>query len=61
MIIVTLGLYIPFAKIRMINYRAEHLRLIATAPMDQFESHPTDETSAVGQKVGEMFDFGLSL
>lgn len=61
MIIVTLGLYIPFAKIRMINYRAEHLRLIATAPMDQFESHPTDETSAVGQEVGEMFDFGLSL
>lgn len=61
LIIATLGMYIPFAKVRLINYRVAHLSLLSTAPLDQFTWDENAEVSATGQEVGEMFGVELSL
>ncbi|MBD3648638.1 MAG: DUF898 domain-containing protein [Pseudomonadales bacterium] len=61
LIIATLGMYIPFAKLRLIRYRTEHLQLLSTAPLDQFVLDEHAEVSATGQEVDEIFGVELSL
>lgn len=61
LILITLGMYIPFAKIRLINYRVEHLKFVSTQSLDKFVFDSDEEVSAMGQEMGEIFDLGLSL
>ena len=61
LIVLTLGLYIPFAKIRMINYRVSKLNFISTLSLDEFVFDNDEDVAALGQEMGEMFDLGLGL
>jgi uncharacterized membrane protein YjgN (DUF898 family) len=61
LIVLTVGLYISFAKIRMVRYRIDHLKFVSTLNLDEFAFDSNEEESAVGHEVGEMFDMGLSL
>ncbi len=61
LILLTLGLYIPFAKIKMAQYRVDHLQLRSTQSLDQFEFSQDPAVNAIGQEVGDIFDFGVSL
>lgn len=57
----TLGLFIPFAHIRMLKYRIESMTLIPHEDLDNFVAHEQQQTSATGEGMADLFDFDLSL
>lgn len=60
-IMLTLGLYTPFAKVRMATYRAECTEVIIRGDLDKFVAHETEQVSALGQEFGEMFDMDIAI
>ncbi|MBI3171512.1 MAG: DUF898 family protein, partial [Hydrocarboniphaga effusa] len=59
-IVFSAGLLIPWAKIRMAQYRAATLRLHASGPL-YAESLLTDATSAVAEGMHDLGDFDLGI
>ena len=59
--ILTLGVFYPWAKVRLARYQMEHLTLIASGDIDAYVSEVFDTQSAVGEEIGSVFafDFGL--
>ena len=57
----TLGLYHPWAKIRTLRYKLEHLTLIASGDLNSFISKEQKQVSAVGEEMGEFLDFDFGL
>lgn len=57
----TLGLFRPWAMVRTARYKTEHLRFIAEEDLDGFIAHEEAEISALGEEMGEMFDFDFGL
>ncbi|WP_421864644.1 YjgN family protein [Motiliproteus sp.] len=57
----TLGLYLPWALVRLASYKAEHLELRAEQDLDHFVVAQEQEVSALGEELGEVFDveFGV--
>lgn len=58
-IILTLGLFIPWAKVRMAQYRASRLWLQAEADLDRFVAVEQENTSAIGEEIGDVFDIEI--
>ena len=59
--VVTLGLFFPFAKVRLTKYLAENVTLKAKGSLDDFVASETQKVSALGQEVGTAFDFDLGI
>lgn len=59
LIVVTLGLYLPWAKVRMARYKSSHLTFIARGSLDNFIADESSDGNAVGDEVGEAFDFDI--
>ena len=59
--VLTLGLFYPFAKVRTARYKAGHLALRPTGPLDSYVASETEKLSALGDELaGAMdLDFGL--
>lgn len=60
-IVATLGLFIPFAQIRMMKYRIESMSLAPTGSLDDFIAETQAEAAATGEGAADMLDFDLSL
>jgi uncharacterized membrane protein YjgN (DUF898 family) len=60
-IIVTLGLFIPFAQIRALKYRIESISLLAAGSLDEFVADTQAQASATGEGMADLLDFDLSL
>ncbi|HEX2603575.1 MAG TPA: YjgN family protein [Oxalicibacterium sp.] len=60
-VICTLGLFTPFAQIRMLRYRIGSMTLLPESPLDEFVAATQAETSATGEGVADLLDFDLSL
>jgi uncharacterized membrane protein YjgN (DUF898 family) len=60
-IICTLGLLIPWAKVRVARYRAENLTLNAHGELDEFVAGEQDRVRATGEEIAEVFDVDLGL
>ncbi len=60
-IICTLGLFIPFAKVRAMRYRLESTVLLAQGSLDEFVAASTLPVGAVGEGLSDVMDFDLSL
>lgn len=59
LVMVTLGLYLPAAKVRMTKYIASCVSLEAADSLDNFVAAEKENISALGEEFGEVFDFGL--
>lgn len=59
--VLTLGLFYPWAKVRNARYAAEHIALVAEDDLDGFVAARQQEVSATGGEVGDLFDvdFGI--
>ena len=57
--IVTLGLYLPAAKVRLTHYVADHMTFIAVGSIDDFVRAEREAVSALGEEFGEVFDFDI--
>jgi len=57
--LITLGLYLPAAKVRMTKYVCSCLTMEADGSLDNFASAEKENISALGEEFGQVFDFGL--
>lgn len=60
-IVFTLGLYIPFAQIRMSRYKFSCMGLLAQGDLAEFVAGQAQSDSATGEETAEMFDLDISL
>lgn len=59
--IVTLGLYTPWAKVRLSRYYLDHMAVTGSDSLDGFIASAAASGSAIGEEVATFFDFDLSL
>ncbi|MFK7957112.1 MAG: YjgN family protein [Lysobacterales bacterium] len=60
-IIASLGLATPWAVMRTMRYRLEHLEASSEAPMDTFVGDERSSVHAAAAETGDFFDLDLSL
>ena len=60
-IIVTLGLFTPFAKVRAMKYRLESVTLVVDGSLDDFVASEQEHVGSIGEGVSDFMDFDLSL
>ena len=62
LLIVTLGLYTPFAVIRSLKYRLESVTAATASGMDQFLGKASaQQVGAAGEGAADLFDFDIGL
>lgn len=61
LIVLTLGLYSPWAKVRQMQYQLESLRVVARGDLDQFVAAAGEGVDAIGEEVGDFFDLDFGL
>lgn len=57
--IITLGIYIPWAKVRAANYAATHTAATVEGNLDDFIAGEESNVSAVGEGIGDIFDLDV--
>ena len=60
-VICTLGLFLPFAQVRMMRYRIESLMMIPEGSLDEFVATASADVNAAGEGVSDFMDFDFSL
>ena len=60
-IVATLGLFIPWAAVRMARYRAGHLVFLGRGNLDQFFNAQAAKVASAGEELGEMLDFEVAI
>ena len=60
-LVLTLGLFYPWAKVRTARYAAEHISLQAGDDLDDFVAARQQDVSSLGGEMGEMFDVSVGL
>lgn len=60
-IMLTFGLFIPFAQIRAMKYRIESMSLLPNDSLDNFIADAQEKASATGEGMADLLDFDLSL
>lgn len=61
MMAVTLGLFYPWAKVRLARYRASQLLVESTEGLNQFIAGQQQDMSATGSEMAELFDVEVGL
>lgn len=61
LIVATLGLAIPWARVRMARFRAEHFALAVSGSLDDFVTSEQARVAALGDEASELFDLDVSL
>lgn len=56
---VTLGLYRPFAVVRLHRYRVEHLAMLPAGPIDDFIAQQEAEVRVIGEEAADLLDIDL--
>ena len=60
LLLITLGIYYPWASVRMTRYIQDNL-WVEAEDLDSFVAHEADSASAVGEEIGEAFDLGIGI
>lgn len=60
-IVLTLGLFTPFAKVRTMRYRIETMSVTTAGSLDNFVADVQADVSATGEGMADLLDFDLSL
>jgi len=58
-VILTLGLFKPFADIRLARYRLEHMALLLAGDMGEFIASEQQKIGAAGMETAEVFDIDI--
>ncbi|HWD27916.1 MAG TPA: YjgN family protein [Rhizomicrobium sp.] len=59
--LLTLGLFYPFARVRLARYRMAKYAVIASGDLEAFTSEALEGQSAIGEEIAGFFDFGFGL
>jgi uncharacterized membrane protein YjgN (DUF898 family) len=60
-ILCTLGLAVPWARIRLAKYRAEHFELLVTGSIDQFVADQERQHGARSSELVDALDLGMDI
>ena len=60
-ILLTLGLYYPFAKVRQARYQLEHMSIEGSGQFDAILAQEQSDTHALGEEAGDFFNVDLGL
>jgi uncharacterized membrane protein YjgN (DUF898 family) len=60
-ILLTFGLFKPFADVRLARYRLEHMWLEPQGALDEFIRDTEQEVAAFGEEAAEIFDVDIGL
>jgi uncharacterized membrane protein YjgN (DUF898 family) len=61
LVVITLGLFIPWASVRLAKYQVESIRLLPTSDLQEFVDAEPETIGAVGEEAATAFDFDISL
>jgi uncharacterized membrane protein YjgN (DUF898 family) len=61
LIAVTLGLFMPFATIRLLRYRIESMSLLPAGDLNEFTAAAEPPGSVTGEGLSDLLDFDISL
>lgn len=60
LLVLTLGLYKPFAAVRLARYRAQCMALVSVSDPEEFlADHAAEDAGAAGQEVGDLFNIDI--
>ena len=59
MILLTLGFYYPWAKVRTTTYFTDHLEIRGDSSLDEFISHEVENVKALGEELGDVLDIDV--
>ena len=60
-ILATLGLYRPFAVVRLLRYRLQTVAMVAQGDLDRFVADGELAVSATGEETADLFDIDIAL
>ena len=60
-ILLTLGMAVPWAEIRLARYRAAHIELVTRDDLDSFTAEYQHDESALGAEMDNLFDLDIGL
>jgi len=61
LIAITLGLFIPWAKVRLARYRAQHLTVTGPQELGSFVAGQHQASTATGSEMADLLDLNLGL
>lgn len=61
LILLTLGLFIPFAKVRTAAYKAQHTSFVATSDLDTFVAGEREQSNSLAEGVNDLFAMDISI
>ena len=61
LVLLTIGLFYPWARVRMLRYEASRFALLAASDLDEFASESIAAQGAIGEEIASFFDLGISL
>jgi uncharacterized membrane protein YjgN (DUF898 family) len=61
LVVLTLGLFIPWAMVRLARYQLESVRLLPASDLQEFVAAEPETIGAVGEEAATAFDFDISL
>jgi uncharacterized membrane protein YjgN (DUF898 family) len=59
-VVLTLGLFMPFATIRMLRFKLESMGVAVSGDLSEFVSDQQLQATAAGEETAEMFDVDIS-
>ena len=60
-ILLSIGLLVPWAQIRLARYRAQHIELVGAGDLQSFRAELSPERFAGGAETASVFDVDVSL
>jgi uncharacterized membrane protein YjgN (DUF898 family) len=60
-VLLTIGLYYPWAVVRLSRYEISRFALQAASNLDEFTSEAMATQNAIGEEIASFFDLGISL
>ncbi|MBP6096770.1 MAG: DUF898 domain-containing protein [Methyloversatilis sp.] len=60
-VVLTLGLFLPFAAIRLARYRLECVTLLSAGSVDDFVAGQQRDVAATGEEAADLFDVDIAL
>jgi uncharacterized membrane protein YjgN (DUF898 family) len=60
-VVLTLGLFIPWAMVRLARFQLESVRLLPAGDLQEFVAAEPEAVGAIGEEAATAFDFDISL
>lgn len=60
-VVLTLGLFLPFARVRTTRYCVESMTLLTAGPLDHYIAAEIDQVDALGDAAADWYDIDIAL